>query len=135
MEGAGKFVGLSVQINSSLASYLSNSYPFYGTLIIIHESTNYPEFSKSVDLVQPGQEVKLAVIPKVIVSTEDVKNMPLHQRYCLFPNEREISLSDDYSFSNCLSECRAKVIVKICGCIPFYYPTFGKTFQTQTCSY
>lgn len=126
INGAGKYVGLSVQINSSMESYLSPSYPFYGTFILIHESTNYPEFSKSVDLVQPGQEAKLAVVPTAIVSTENVHNMPLNQRYCLFPEEREIAMSDDYSFPNCLSECRAKVIIKICGCIPFYYPTFGK---------
>lgn len=128
VEGAGKYVGITVHINSSLDSYLSSSHPFYGTFIIIHEATNYPEFSKSVDLVQPGQEARLAVIPTVIVSTEEVRNMPLDQRYCLFPEEQEIALSEDYSFPNCLSECRAKVIVKACGCIPFYYPTFGEIY-------
>lgn len=109
-----------------MESYLSPAYPFYGTFILIHETTNYPEFSKSVDLVQPGQEAKLGVVPTAIVSTDDVHNMPLNQRFCLFPEEREVAMSEDYSFSNCLSECRATVITKICGCIPFYYPTYGE---------
>ncbi|XP_063702433.1 sodium channel protein Nach-like [Culicoides brevitarsis] len=126
LEGAGKYVGLTVQINSSTDAYVSPAYPFYGTIIIIHQSSNYPEFSKSIDLVQPGQEVRLAVEPTVIESTENVERMPLSQRICLFPEERETEMSDDYSFSNCLSECRANIVIKTCGCIPFYYPTFDE---------
>uniref|UniRef100_A0A336MTW7 CSON004713 protein n=1 Tax=Culicoides sonorensis TaxID=179676 RepID=A0A336MTW7_CULSO len=134
VEGAGEYVGLKVTVNTTKEDYISPSHPFYGVLVILHEATNYPEFSTSVDVAQPGQEVYLAVTPRAIVSTDDVRRMPINQRFCTFPDEQEISMSDDYSFENCLSECRAKVIVRMCGCIPYYYPVFDEKYASvPTC--
>uniref|UniRef100_A0A336M002 CSON008921 protein n=1 Tax=Culicoides sonorensis TaxID=179676 RepID=A0A336M002_CULSO len=130
VEGAGEYVGLKVTVNTTKEDYISPSHPFYGVLVILHEATNYPEFSTSVDVAQPGQEVYLAVSPRAIVSTDDVRRMPINQRFCTFPDEQEISMSDDYSFENCLSECRAKVIVKMCGCFPYYYPVFDQKYAS-----
>lgn len=32
-----------------------------------------------------------------------------------------------YNHLTCFNECQANYILKICGCIPFYYPLSGKS--------
>lgn len=36
-----------------------------------------------------------------------------------------------YSFQSCISECIAKNIQRLCGCLPFYYPEMRESLHAR----
>ena len=65
-------------------------------------------------------------------SSLDVRTITPDKRKCLFPNEESLELFENYSFSNCLLECRlAKAATEI-NCIPWYFPRSNGS-QTPSC--
>ena len=65
-------------------------------------------------------------------SSLDVRTITPDKRKCLFPNEEALELFENYSFSNCLLECRlAKAATEI-NCIPWYFPRSNGS-QTPSC--
>lgn len=123
--GYGEHVGLSVLLNVETDAYVSPCADFDGISVIIHEAEDFPETSYSSVIVQPGQEVAVAVVPNVVVSKPEVRSLPLTQRNCLFNDEQRLRTTDTYSYQSCLTECVVDTILEICGCIPFYYPHLG----------
>ncbi|XP_075979402.1 LOW QUALITY PROTEIN: pickpocket protein 19-like [Anticarsia gemmatalis] len=102
---------------------------------------NYAE-SYKVYTVSPD-EITLSGAPSLTFDTEgflsfgvhitstkaspDLKGIPLHLRKCRFIYETDSSRYPIYSYNRCLLECRIKMILKLCGCIPhFYKPLDGE---------
>lgn len=106
-------------------SFIAPIRPYFGVLAILHELHDYPEFSGSINVIQSGVHSELSVVPTVVISTDDIRDLAVESRNCWFHDERNLGYSDRYSFQNCLSECRAQMIVKFCNCMPFYYPKIG----------
>lgn len=126
--GYGEYVGLSVLLNPETDTYVSPCNDLYGISVIIHEAGDFPESSYSSVVVQPGEEVSVAVVPNVVVSKPEVRSLPVTQRNCLFPDEQRLRTTDEYAYQSCLTECVVDTILEICGCIPFYYPHLRKGF-------
>ncbi|XP_046966959.1 pickpocket protein 28-like [Vanessa cardui] len=53
--------------------------------------------------------------------SETLRYKSLHLRKCRFPNEPISKRYPIYSYSHCMLECRIKVILKLCGCVPHFY--------------
>ena len=63
--------------------------------------------------------------------------MPIGRRNCLFKDERkikesEVSIFKDYSQENCFLECRARLLLEKCGCLPYYYPPLDIIFKRRS---
>lgn len=114
-----------MEINVTKDNVIAPIRPYFGVLAILHESIDYPEFSGSINVIQPGVHSELSVVPSVVISTDDIRDLSVESRDCWFHDERNLEFSNLYSFQNCLSECRAQMIVKFCNCLPFYYPKIG----------
>ena len=75
-----------------------------------------------------------------IESTESVQAMSIERRRCLFGSDPMDSLAledrlgayERYSWASCIMECRAKILMERCGCLPFYYPDFGSVWAKDT---
>lgn len=48
------------------------------------------------------------------------------KRKCLFPEEYPLKVSDKYTVGSCISDCRVRYFIDLCGCIPFFYPHLGE---------
>lgn len=58
-----------------------------------------------------------------IYSSEQVRKLHQYQRKCLFPNEGNLKHSPHiYSYGLCRRECRIRLMMKVCGCLPPFYP-------------
>ena len=57
-----------------------------------------------------------------VVSTYSSRGVLPQKRNCLFYNEREMSLYENYTRSNCQMECSLKYTRLKCGCQPYFYP-------------
>lgn len=85
--GAGEYVGLSIIIDVETEHYLSTVKPFFGAEVLIHDSWDFPEASVAASIVQPGKDVTISVIPSVVVSETQIRNLDVSQRQCWFKDE------------------------------------------------
>lgn len=122
MAGYGEFVGLSLLLDTESEAYISPRNSFYGVNVMIHDAEDFPDTSVSHVVVQPGEDVSIAIIPRVIMSNPEVRTLPPAQRNCLFYDEQPLRASDRYSYQSCMVECVVDTMLRLCGCIPFFYP-------------
>lgn len=72
-------------------------------------------------------------MPEEYYSTDSVLELPIDKRNCLTKNERDMNYGIQYSFSNCMEECRAQIVLEACGCIPYFLPNNGNiSFSLST---
>lgn len=61
-----------------------------------------------------------------IISSRDAKALRISQRKCRFTEEaRNLVTSPVYSFIICRIECRLKLALRLCNCIPHFYRRKG----------
>ncbi|XP_054273667.1 pickpocket protein 28-like [Macrosteles quadrilineatus] len=60
--------------------------------------------------------------PRLITSSEELKDYTPGDRRCHFSHERTLSLFRSYSQRNCQLECRVNCSLSLCDCVPYYFP-------------
>ena len=55
-------------------------------------------------------------------SDRGIKSIAPIKRNCLFPNEKQLNVFGNYSFSNCLLECYMGLASNVTQCVPWYLP-------------
>lgn len=110
-------------INPEIGDYHASLLGGYGVKVMLHEPFNYPDRNARNKLIGIGNEVFISVTPEVTYSTDDVRTLPVSKRNCVFANERKHirGSAKQYSYHNCLADCRMKTIFKKCGCAPYYH--------------
>ena len=68
----------------------------------------------------------LFLIQESTYSTEDIFSLTPETRNCIDNREIKLNVMSNYSYVNCLAECRSNLIYKLCGCIPYNLPNNGK---------
>nr|CAD7570917.1 unnamed protein product [Timema californicum] len=94
-------------------------------LVLLHDPWSYPTVSTLKKIVTLGSEIFFSVAPWLTDSTYEVQKLdPMKRglRGCLFPWERQLERMKQYTYNNCVMECRVNFIIKLCGCSPYYYP-------------
>lgn len=122
LSGSGDDVGLEFLVYSEPQYYVSPSNSLLGVKLIIQKPDDFIDMPSNVYIVQPGYRNKIYVTPSVYVTDETVRTLSLKQRDCLFEDENTLQFTTKYSYWQCISECRMQTVLKICKCIPFYYP-------------
>lgn len=71
----------------SEADYVAYTRSYYGITVLIHPPHDYPQYSATTTIAQPGSDVILAVVPSVVISQPEVRTLSLQQRSCFFEDE------------------------------------------------
>lgn len=77
-------------------------------------------------IVHESEELEINYRMQETTSAIELRQLSPSQRNCRFEDE---SLTKDipvYSSSICYMNCRYKTALKLCGCRPFFYHTYGK---------
>ncbi|KAK7603514.1 hypothetical protein V9T40_003513 [Parthenolecanium corni] len=85
---------------------------------IISDDIPHLKWAKRIDT--------LLFSPKETYTTEDVRQLSIQQRHCVFPDEIPLMTDAIYSFGACLTECRMRISQRICDCVPIFYPEIGE---------
>ncbi|XP_070137546.1 pickpocket protein 28 isoform X1 [Drosophila bipectinata] len=96
-----------------------------GFLISIYEPHAYPDpFSGGVAerIAEVGFNTLLPVRAKIFETLPEARRMSQSVRKCLFENEMPWVFARHYTFSKCISACRAQSVVSLCECVPFSLP-------------
>ena len=75
---------------------------FYG---IIDSKDQYPMTSRKSILIKPGQNTLVSMRATKITS-DDIGDIDPELRNCLFPDDKEMVLHNNYSQANCIMECQ-----------------------------
>lgn len=68
------------------------------------------------------EDVSIMVKPKVMTTSNELRNYKPKQRECFYHYERQLRFFKQYTKQNCISECEANITKMICGCVKFSMP-------------
>lgn len=119
--------GLELLVHPESWNYKSFTEPIYGFYLFIHHPEDFIDFPTEWSTFQPSYHIKILILPDTLRSDENIRSLQYKQRQCIFQNENFLEFSNEYSYWSCLAECRMREILKICNCIPFYYPHISKS--------
>ena len=79
-------------------------------------------FDFSLD-VTFGEEVRISIKPKLITTSDGLRNYHIEQRKCFFNAGRQLRFFKKYTEFNCVAECLANFTLEKCGCVKFSMPS------------
>ncbi|XP_058984612.1 sodium channel protein Nach isoform X2 [Musca domestica] len=125
---SGSGMGLIVVMNTSHADDMANLLSMDGYAVIIHAPNRFPEISSGSSLeVFPNinEETFIALKARVLDGSDKLRSFAASHRKCYFDDEVPLAnmlVNNKYSMSNCITRCRARSVMALCNCIPFYTP-------------
>ncbi|KAG5682331.1 hypothetical protein PVAND_011690 [Polypedilum vanderplanki] len=117
--------GLSVLLKPFTDDYVGTEIASSGFKIMIHNSYDNADSNSVTKLIPAKSEAYLTISPESTYSTTDVFDLTPDSRNCLQPNERKMDTFSQYSYINCVAECRSALVNEICGCVPYTLPNNG----------
>lgn len=123
--GCGYPTGLSVLLDPMVDDYYGTFFSGFGFRLLIHNAHNFPDENSETKVVTSTRESFVRINPESTYATEDIRRMDLMWRNCLFGSERTLEGLRRYSFINCMFECRMRMVLKACGCLPAYVANNG----------
>lgn len=87
-----------------------------------------------------SEEIYISIKPKLITTSDGLRQYRTKQRRCFFNSERHLHFFKFYSLSNCKSECLANYTLQMCGCVKFSMPSnveiyIAKNNQCETLAF
>ncbi|XP_019767124.2 sodium channel protein Nach [Dendroctonus ponderosae] len=109
-----------------------------GIIVTIHNPKNFPDGEQNLRKILPlghAHYVQVGSIKQTC--SEEVKKLDITFRKCVYSEERRLGLLGPYTYSNCLTLCKAHLSDEKCNCIPYYFQLFLNkqicTFMDQQC--
>ncbi|XP_026667594.1 sodium channel protein Nach-like [Ceratina calcarata] len=140
---SGRFSGLKLVINEEYLVDsdidLNDTLKFTnseGMTVLIHHSYDFPGLNTDMFVLQTNHELEIAVDPQL---TEKPSGMQ-HRGYnntlvpiCITDDENPLEYFPVYGFSNCYANCRVRIMLQVCGCLPFIYNHISKLHNIKNC--
>ncbi|XP_020800528.1 sodium channel protein Nach [Drosophila serrata] len=127
--GCGYPTGLSVLLNPMVSDYYGTFFSGYGFRLLLHDAYNFPDENSETKVVTSTRESFVRINPESTYATSDIRRMDLSLRNCLFGSERSMHSLRRYSFINCMFECRVKMTIDLCGCLPPYVYNSNNSYK------
>ncbi|KAF2893162.1 hypothetical protein ILUMI_13013 [Ignelater luminosus] len=100
-------------------NYTSCNPPLSGYKVVLHHPSELPNMDKQFRLPL-DQAVFVAIKPRMITISENLKSYRPEARKCYLSNERKLRFFKTYTQENCEQECMLNKILTACRCVPFY---------------
>jgi acid-sensing ion channel, other len=94
-----------------------------GFKVFLHLPNEVPDMSKQYYLVPDRQIVNIKIVPRMITTAPELREISVEKRQCFFSDERHLRFYESYTQNNCELECVANLTVEICGCQKFFMPS------------
>ncbi|BET03534.1 Amiloride-sensitive sodium channel [Nesidiocoris tenuis] len=89
------------------------------TGVVVTVADPKSELHNNYLVIAPGQEIRLPVWGDNLIATQEVKNLDVKVRNCLFPDEDPFGLPQGYYLAaNCKAACFQNYTLKYCNCSP-----------------
>ncbi|KAL9697993.1 hypothetical protein quinque_001434 [Culex quinquefasciatus] len=95
--------------------------------VFFHGFMEVPEISKRRYSFLEAFYTTVELLALEIITSPNARELSISQRKCRFTHEADIlQFSPVYSYNLCRIECRMKLAVRFCGCVPHFYRNIGK---------
>ncbi|XP_059610139.1 pickpocket protein 11 [Phlebotomus argentipes] len=102
---------------------LSTAYEVY-----FHAAVDIPDISKRRYSFDDSGYATVELTALEIRTTQDARDLSVSQRRCRFPDEADgLQFSAVYSLNLCRMECRIRMALEVCQCVPHFYPSRSKS--------
>lgn len=122
---SGPFSALTVVLDPLHDDYFYTGVSMEGFRVIVHDSYDYPEINSPNLFIQSEYVSYVSVMPESTYSRAEIYNKDINIRQCYADTEIRLNVMRNYSFINCMVECRRLIAFKACTCIPYNYPRNG----------
>lgn len=129
--GSGEEHGFMFFVNTEPEHYISSISKMPGTSIFIQNPDEYVGRPTQVFHIPTQYLLNVHLIPEILMADESIRHLSPSKRGCAFDEDNSLEFTQKYSYNQCLSECRFKVILKECKCIPFHFPHRGLLLPTK----
>ncbi|ENN77435.1 hypothetical protein YQE_06259, partial [Dendroctonus ponderosae] len=114
--------GLEVVLDNDANDYFASNVPSIGFQVQLHNRLEFPHFEFTSTLHEMNTNSFISVDAELLgYSTVSFPSIAISKRKCLIEVEREMERFTIYTYQNCITECKVKIIKKLCGCVPFYF--------------
>ncbi|XP_063918109.1 pickpocket protein 28-like [Zophobas morio] len=93
-----------------------------GFKIIIHHPAEFPTSSTSSIYIGSIDSYFVWIKPEITLTSKDLKSLSFRRRKCYYSNERRLRFFKFYTMEYCKLECLTNYTLKLCGCVPYYFP-------------
>ncbi|KAJ8727291.1 hypothetical protein PYW07_001410 [Mythimna separata] len=105
---------------------ISTSYDVY-----IHGPQEVPDISTKFQHSAEGYYMKLYVTALTVYTSAEAAKLSVNQRRCRFPHENNLKHNSIYTYTMCRMECRIRLCLKYCKCIPHFYRKIDELYKLQ----
>lgn len=96
-----------------------------GYNVFLHEPQEVLDIASRHYNSSEGFYMKLYVTAVTVYTSPEAAQLSIAQRRCRFPHENNLKHSSIYTYNMCKIECRIKLCLKYCQCIPYFYRKVG----------
>lgn len=115
-----------------LSNTLHSTFSEMGFKVFVHNNMEFPNEETGGKLTTVNREYYISVRPRQIVCSDQVQQLKIEDRDCVFSEERPSPFFPGYSEVNCQIECRMNKIHELCGCMPY---TFFPVENVDVCNF
>ncbi|KPJ05427.1 Sodium channel protein Nach [Papilio xuthus] len=105
---------------------ISASYRVY-----IHGPYEVPDISTKYQQSSKNFYMKIYVTAVTVYTSSEAAKLSIGQRRCRFPHENNLKHNAIYTYTLCRMECRIKLCLKYCGCVPHFYRTIHILYKLR----
>ncbi|CAO1344894.1 unnamed protein product [Diamesa hyperborea] len=113
--------GLSVVLNPIFEKNAITSVNSEGVAMMLNNYDLYPGKRSKMSFLPHQQETFVDIRPERTECSNQVKDLPVSDRGCIFDNEFRLKFFPKYSEENCKIECLMLQTIKYCECLPYFY--------------
>lgn len=119
--GSGNGVDMFLRAYEEDYEYRCNSYQ--GFKIILTAPGESLKMSVNTIMLPLENDFHIAIKPKWIITSEDLRNYEPAQRQCFFQSERQLRFFKIYTKLNCEMECLTNYAKLVCDCVQLAMPS------------
>ncbi|XP_075225540.1 sodium channel protein Nach-like [Lycorma delicatula] len=93
--------------------------------IYMHSESDIPYYNTlTTDILDapPNIKKKFTISVTAIENENEVHHLSVKQRKCRFPSENYLQVTNEYSYSACITECRKNEQLRLCNCTSHLMP-------------
>ncbi|XP_072939809.1 sodium channel protein Nach-like [Epargyreus clarus] len=105
---------------------LSDSYNVY-----IHSPLEVPDISTKYEHSAKSFYMKIYVTAMTVYTSAEAAKLSIQQRRCRYLHENNLRHNTIYTYNMCRMECRIRLSLKYCKCVPHFYRAIG---SERTCN-
>ncbi|CAD0197167.1 unnamed protein product [Chrysodeixis includens] len=99
--------------------------------VYIHSPQEVPDISTKMQYSNVSYYMKLYVTAVTVYTSADAARLSINQRGCRFPHENNLKHNSIYTYTMCRMECRIRLCLKFCHCVPHFYRSIEVLFKLK----